>query len=203
MSVKLTNRLNKILPRVTSEAFLSSEGIGKEIACYIFDYPAEEEFQDREYLDMMMGRFASHHSQLRVLHLNLLDVALALLTKRDLMDGAFKMEAAQGSAKVLDTLKGLLSAEKIRDFIATEHHPAEHVLFLVSGVGSIWPILWAHNLLNCLHTIMGQTPLVMFYPGKFDGTTLRLFGRIASGTSEPGTSPYYRAFFLVPEGAES
>ena len=50
MSGALPNRLNQILPRVTSEAFLSSEGIGNEIACYIFDYPAEEELQVREHI---------------------------------------------------------------------------------------------------------------------------------------------------------
>ena len=30
MTVSLTDRLNQILPRVTSEAFLSSDGIGNE-----------------------------------------------------------------------------------------------------------------------------------------------------------------------------
>ena len=79
MSTTLTSRLNQILPRVTSETLLSSEGIGNEIACYIFDYPAEDELKVREHIEMMMDRFASHHSELRVLHLNLLDVVLAYL----------------------------------------------------------------------------------------------------------------------------
>ena len=42
MSDSLTERLNQILARVTSPAFLSGQGIGNEIACYIFDYPASE-----------------------------------------------------------------------------------------------------------------------------------------------------------------
>ena len=69
MSEPLSNRLNQILPHITSEAFLSSEGIGNEIACYIFDYPAEDELTVREHIELMMSRFASHHSELRVLHL--------------------------------------------------------------------------------------------------------------------------------------
>jgi len=64
-------------------------------------------------------------------------------------------------------------------------------------------MLRAHSLLNCLHPVMDQTPLVMFYPGSFDGTTLRLSGRIAPRASTPGTKPYYRAFTLVPGGTHA
>ena len=93
--------------------------------------------------------------------------------------------------------------EKIRDFIAAEHTPADYDLVLLSGVGSVWPMLRAHSLLNCLHTVMENTPLVMFYPGTFDGTTLRLFGQIGTTTSQPANKPYYRAFILVPRGTEA
>ncbi len=199
MSTNLTDRLNQILPIVTSEAFLSSEGIGNEIACYIFDYPAQDELRIREHIEMMMVRFASHHSALRVMHLNLLDVVLAYLDQRGLLDKALEMQATKGDVAVLKALKGPLAAEKLRDFIATEHKPADQDLLLLSGVGSVWPMLRAHSLLSCLHTVMDTTPLVMFYPGTFDGTTLRLFGRIATGQSKAGTKPYYRAFILVPQ----
>ena len=64
-------------------------------------------------------------------------------------------------------------------------------------------MLRAHSLLNCLHTVMGTTPLVMFYPGRYDGTTLRLFGRNDTATSNAGTKPYYRAFTLVPSGKDA
>ena len=51
---------------------------------------------------------------------------------------------------------------------------------------------------------MGSTPLVMFYPGKFDELTLRLFGKLSLSASFEGESKgkrsehYYRAFKLVP-----
>jgi len=203
MSTTLTGRLDQILPRITSEAFLTSEGIGNEIACYIFDYPAQEELTVRKHIELMMHRFASHHSELRVLHLNLLEVILAYLEQRGLLNKALQMQATKGDTAVLQALKGPLAAEKLRDFIAAEHALAEYDLFLLSGVGSVWPMLRAHSLLNCLHTVMGKTPLVLFYPGSFDGTTLRLFEQIAATTSNPGTRPYYRAFILVPEGTDA
>lgn len=203
MSTSLTSRLNQILPRVTSEAFLSGEGIGSEIACYIFDYSATEELTVREHLKMMTERLASHHAQLRVLHLNLLEVTLAYLKQRGLLDKALEMQATKSDAAILRALKGPLAAEKLRDFIASEYQPSQHDLILISGVGSVWPVLRAHSLLNCLHTIMGKTPLVMFYPGTFDGAALKLFGQINTATTPPGTDPYYRAFSLIPSGKES
>ena len=199
----LSDRLNQILPRITSEEFLSSEGIGNEIACYIFDYPAEHELEVREHITMMMDRLASHHSDLRVLHLNLLDVAVDYLKQRGLFAKVLKMQTTKGDAAVLQALQGPMAAEKLRDFIATEHTPSASGLVLLSGVGSVWPMLRAHSLLNCLHTVMGTTPLVMFYPGSYDGTTLRLFERHDTATSNAGTKPYYRAFTLVPKGKDA
>ncbi len=203
MSDVLGDRLNQILPRVTSAAFLSSEGIGNEIACYIFDYPARDELRVREQIQVLLGRLASHHRGLNVLHLNLLDVVLAYLDQRGLMAKAVLMQATKGDSAVLQAMKGPLAAEKLCDFIAAEHKPAEYDLVLVSGVGSVWPMLRAHNLLNCLHTIMGTAPLVMFYPGSFDGTTLRLFGRIDGSKSGSRDKPYYRASILVPGGTDA
>jgi hypothetical protein len=68
--------------------------------------------------------------------------------------------------------------------------PDQHDLVLVSGVGSVYPMLRAHTLLNNLHTVMGKTPLVLFYPGKYDRQSLKLFNRLSSDN-------YYRAFKLV------
>ena len=48
MSDRLRERLNAILPRVTSDEFLSGSGLGNELAFYVFDYPAEAELQVRE-----------------------------------------------------------------------------------------------------------------------------------------------------------
>ena len=203
MSTDLTSRLNQILPRITTASFLSSEGISKAIACYIFDYPAAEELKIRDHIQMMMDRLQSHHTEIRTLHLNLLDVVLSYLSQRGLLDKALTMQAAKGDAAVLRALRGPLAAEKIRDFIASTYSPAEADLFLISGMGSVWPVLRAHSLLNCLHSIIDSTPLVMFYPGSFDGTTLRLFGRIETRASKPGANPYYRAIQLIPGGTQT
>ena len=203
MSEAISERLNQILPRITSADFLSGEGIGNEIACYIFDYDAADELKVRDHITWMIGWMTTHHGGLDVLHLDLFDVVMDYLKQRGLFEKALKMREAKGDSALLSTLKGPLAAEKIRDFIAVQHQPQHKDLLLLSGVGSVWPMLRAHSLLNCLHTAMGQTPLVMFYPGRFDGTTLTLFGQIAARVPKPGGKPYYRAFTLVPRETPS
>ena len=197
MSAALDDRLNQILPRITSASFLSGEGIGNEIACYIFDYPAEGELRVREHIRIVVDRLASHHSEIKTLHLNLLDVVLDYLKQRELLDRAIAFQKTKGDSFVLQALKGPLEANKFCDFIAECYTLSEYDLFLLSGVGSVWPMLRAHNLLNALHTILGTTPLVLFYPGSFNGTELRLFDRITTNTTTPGRTAYYRAFTLV------
>lgn len=198
MKAKLTDRLNKILPLITDPSFLAGDGLANEIACYIFDYPPEAELEVRDHVEMMLKHMGRHHSHLAVLHLDLLDVSTAYLESRRLLEKSIEMQDKKGNSALAKALRGPMSSERIRDFIAEKHSPSECDLLLLSGVGSVWPMLRAHSLLNCLHTVMGDSPLIMFYPGTFDGTTLRLFGQIANATSQPGNKPYYRAFTLVP-----
>jgi hypothetical protein len=202
MSATLSGRLNQILPLITGDDFLSSAGIGNEIACYVFEYPATDELLVRQHVRTMMERLASHHGELSVLHLDLLDAVTAYLDQRGLLDKAIELQETKGDAGLLRALQGSLAAERIRDYIEAQYRPAERDLILLAGVGSVWPMLRAHSLLNCLHTVIGATPLVMFYPGRFDGTTLRLFGQIETATPTPGRTPYYRAFKLVSGGNE-
>ncbi len=198
MTASLIRRLNEVLPKITSPAFLSSQGIGNEIACYIFDYPAQKELDVRDHLTILKKHLAAQHKDLKVLQLNLLDVVLAYLASRGLLDKTLKLEESKGGAAALKALSGPVSAEKLCEYIAREHQPAQHDLILLSGVGSVWPLLRAHNLLNALHAVIEHTPLVLYYPGTFDGTALRLFGDIPTA-SKPGARNYYRAFRLIPE----
>jgi len=120
----------------------------------------------------------------------LFDFVLDYLKSRNLLDKALDMQRTKGNEALKKALDGPLHENKIAPVFAEAAQPDQHDLILVSGVGSVWPLLRSHTLLNNLHSVMGNIPLVMFYPGRYDGQFLRLFGRLKS-------SPYYRAFRLV------
>jgi Domain of unknown function (DUF1788) len=191
MSDTLNERLNKILPRVTSDGFLSGSGIGNEIAFYIFDYPPEDELRVRDYLRTLLDHIPKQKHGLRVKHLDLFGFVMAYLKNRNLLDKAIQMQREKGDEALKKALAGPLHETKISSIFADATQPGQHDLVIVSGVGSVWPLLRLHTLLNNLQPVMGKTPLVIFYPGRYDGQSLRLFGKIKSNN-------YYRAFRLVP-----
>ena len=57
MSDALSERLNQVLLRITSDEFLAGKGLGNEIAFFIFDYPAEDELRIREHIGFCWSTF--------------------------------------------------------------------------------------------------------------------------------------------------
>jgi len=60
-------RLNRILPRLTSSELLGNKGLGNEIGFYIFDYPPERELEMRSFLrDVIEPRIDKHQPSIRL-----------------------------------------------------------------------------------------------------------------------------------------
>ena len=190
MSDQLTERLNKILPKIISKEFLSGSGIGNEIAFHIFDYPPEEELRVRDHIRFLLEHIPQKKPELKVKHINLFEFVLDYLDSRHLLDKALKMQLEKGDEALIKALEAPLHESKLANHFDEVVEPTKYDLVIISGVGSVWPLLRAHTLLNNLHSKMGQTPLLMFYPGRFDGQSLRLFGKLKN-------TNYYRAFHLV------
>lgn len=191
MNEPLHTRLNQILPRIITDEFLGGSGIGNEIAFYIFDYQPEDELVVRAFVQSLLEHLPKQKHGIRVKHINLFDFVVDHLNDRKLLDRAIEMQRTKGDASLKNALKGPLHESKLGPLFAQAAEPANHDLVIITGVGTVWPLLRSHSLLNNLHAVMGQTPLVMFYPGRYDGQSLRLFGKLKNNN-------YYRAFKLVP-----
>jgi hypothetical protein len=190
MNAKLTTRLNQVLPKITSKDFLGGKGLGNEISFHIFDYPPENELQVREHIQFLKDKMRKQHTDIKVLHINLFQFIIRHLKEKNILEKSFSLEQKKGTSELLKALKAPLKAEKLVTLIRDTMHPQDYDLMVMDGVGSAWPLVRAHSLLNNLQPVMGDTPLVLYYPGNYDGQVLRLFGKIDS-------SNYYRAFRLV------
>ena len=186
-----TERLNGILPKLTSDDFLESRGLGNEIAFYIFDYPPEKELEMRKHISHVSEQIPVLRPGMKVKHVNLFDLVLGYMEKRSLLDKSFEKQKKRGDEALFKALEAPLHESRLAEAFTESTSPEEHDLVMVSGVGSVWPLLRTHTLLNNLHPVMGKTPLVMFFPGHYDGQALRLFGKLQDDN-------YYRAFKLVP-----
>lgn len=190
MNEALETRLNQIMPRLVSQDFLSGKGLGNEIGFYIFDYPPEEELRVREFVESLLTQIPLKRPGTRVSHVNLFDFVLEYLRERKLLEKAFELQRTKGDEALNKALMGPLHESKLGPIFAEKAQPQAHDMVLLTGIGSSFPMLRSHTLLNNLQAVMGKKPLVMFYPGKYDQQTLRLFGKVKSAN-------YYRAFRLI------
>lgn len=191
MRQSLTERLNQILPTITHSDFLNGKGLGNEIAFHIFDYAPEHELQVRSHIDDLIQQLAKTSPDLKVAHINLFDLIIDYLKERKLLDAVLQMQQQKGNIAVQKELAAPLQAKNLLLLFRQAAEPKQHDLVLVSGVGSAYPLLRTHSLLNNLHSVMGKTPLVLFFPGHYDGQSLKLFGTLHDDN-------YYRAFKLIP-----
>ncbi len=193
MSQDLNERLNQILAKLTSKDLLTNQGLGNEIGFWIFDYPPEREIDVRDFLSgTVLPALPKQVPPIKAATVNLLQLVTEILQERKLLDKTFEMQAGKGDDSTLAALRSVLKEDRLAQKIATQYDVESLDLLVLTGVGAVYPMLRTHTLLSALHPIMGSTPLLMFFPGRYDGHSLRLFNTLAE-------DHYYRAFRLVPD----
>lgn len=192
MSASFDDRLNQVLPRMLSADVLENEGAGGEIGFWIFDYPPDQEMKVRGWLaDVIEPGVRKQKPDLRFATVDLFDSVIGLLEERRLLDKAFEMQRTKGNDALLASLRSVLKEDRLAARIVDQFGVEDLDLLIVKGVGAVYPMLRTHTLLSALHPHMRDTPLLMFYPGRYDGQSLRLFNALVDDN-------YYRAFSLVP-----
>jgi hypothetical protein len=186
---ELRRRLDQIMPKIESADFLKNQGLGNEIGFYVFDYPAESELEVREHISFMTDKMKKRGKTFA--NINLFEIVIEILDSRKLTERAFKVQKERGDDALFNALIGPLEQNRVAEFIAQKADLENSEFILVHGLGSAWPIIRGHGLLNALHAKVDSVPTVLFYPGEYDGLTLKPFGEIDSNN-------YYRAFKLVP-----
>lgn len=196
MIASFNERLNQILPRLTSEELLTNKGLGNEIGFHVFDYPADKEDEMRDFLYRVIEpSLTKDQRPIRFQTINLFELAIQLLEERKLLDKVIAMQRDKGNDAALPGLRSVLKEDKLAQHLTSKVDVDNLDLLLMHGVGAAFPMVRLHTLLNALHAYMKDTPLVVFYPGRYDGVSLRLFGLHAERND--ANAPYYRAFQLL------
>ncbi|MCF2151004.1 DUF1788 domain-containing protein [Desmonostoc muscorum LEGE 12446] len=189
-TLTINQRLDALLPKLQDARLLSNRGIGNEIGFYIFDYDAEYEPLVQRYVDRLKPQLTSSPIQLILLEIDLYKTILDILSERGVLKKAFELEATKGNAALAKTIAPLVRPDQVIAYIQKKLRGDEQ-LVIMTGVGASWPLLRSHSILNNLHPVLDKIPLVMFFPGSYDGHELRLFDTFKDDN-------YYRAFPLIP-----
>jgi hypothetical protein len=187
-------RLKALVAELQNPRLLKNQGNGNEIGYYIFDYDAEHEPIVQQFISELQPKLAVSQPPLNAIEINLYRVILKILEDRNLLQRAFDLEAKKGNTDLAKTIKPMVRPEKVVEKIQ-ELVQGNEDLILITGVGASWPIMRSHTILNNLHPVLDRTPVVMFFPGSYDGQELRLFDTFKDDN-------YYRAFPLIPRRSD-
>jgi len=187
-------RAEHLFKVVTSQRFLTKQGLGNEVPFFICPYPAEEGLSMVEDRLDLVTRIT--HAGIAVLDLSLYDLSLSILEERGILEQILEIESDTDKGEIRELLQSVLDPKanlipKIGDAIEATPHD---VIFL-SGVGEVYPYIRSHNVLNNLQSTAKDKPTVLFFPGSYThalatGASLELFGRLHD-------DKYYRAFNIL------
>lgn len=190
--MEFNEKLDKIWDRISEDKFLKNVGVGGEVRYYVFDYEPVDELVVREKIENLKKRNHLDADGFQIVEFDLYKLIIGILEERGYIDKCIAFEESKGHEYLYNAVAKLLRLTTDDNLIVTKivnETPENSVVFL-TGVGKAYPFLRSHNVLNNLHQVLDKVPVIMFYPGCWNGKTLSLFGTIDDGN-------YYRAFPLI------
>ena len=187
---QLATSINQAFDKLKSPKFLKKEGLGGEIPFFIFPYNIQWESMIEDEINGLKNRLKKEGVQ--VLEFNLYDISIEILEESGGIEKMFRLEERQ-KKRPSYFLKALQSALNLHEvfipYIKNKITTVPHDLIFITGVAAVFPYMRSHVVLNNLHSVTDHVPTVMFYPGEYTGSTMRLFDLLKSNN-------YYRAYNL-------
>lgn len=188
----LAQKFDKAEEMIQRPSFRENKGLGNEVGYYIFDYDADRELYVRERIEYIKKKNESSNDDFKVVVFDLYEIIIDILNKKGYLEKCFEFEKTKGFDRVTKSIGNMLRITAADSLIVNhikDNTPDKAVVF-ITGIGKCYPILRSHTVLNNLHQVIDNVPVVLFYPGKYDGQELVLFGEIKDDN-------YYRAFKLI------
>ena len=195
----LTQQEEHLFKVLSSDRFLKMEGLGNEVAHFIYDYDPTWAIDVAQAIKRIKTKLATERG-IKVFEINLYDLCVDLLRERNVWDRVLAAEPTMDKHDFLKILQNMLDpqmhlAPAIKSRIEDESF---HILFL-TGIGEVFPFVRSHTVLNNLQTVVSSKPMLMFFPGRYEvsatqGSALVLFGQLKDDS-------FYRAKRILDQEA--
>lgn len=184
--VTLKERLDNLREEIQKPEFLEGKGLSNEVNIRIFCYDAADEMIVRHFVEQIT---TDQTISCNLVECNLYKTYLSLCADIDITDAIPDMEENDGKAFLLEQLHSAIGEGEFIDKIQYKPHRSGDILML-TGVGDVFPFMRVHSLLEALQPHFSDIPILVMYPGTFDGNYVRLFDKLTP-------NPYYRAFNVI------
>ncbi len=182
----INERLDKVRTLIRDSDFLESKGLSNEVNIRIFCYDAKDEMTVRHFVDQIK---ADQPLNCRLIDCNLYHTFLSICDDKRITKSIPRMEERKGKKFLLEQMHSIATTAAFVEKIQYEPHDRGDVL-LITGVGEVFPFMRIHSLLEALQPHFSDIPILVLYPGVFDGHHVKLFDKL-----QP--NDYYRAFNVI------
>lgn len=182
----LKEKLDNLKYRFAEEKFLTNKGLSNEVGIYYACYPPKEEMLVRSYIEKLA---TDKNEKFNIINYDLYEVFLEILKDKRVLDKVEQLEEKKGKDNLLKQLQKIATPIAFVEKMNYEPHNLGDII-VITGVGKVFPYMRSHNLLESIQVYFSDIPVVVFYPGKYDGVSPSLFGQFSDGH-------YYRAFNLL------
>lgn len=186
-------RLNRALEKIREPGFRTDNGKAKEVNYWVFDYEPQDELVVRQWVEYVKEQNRKGTDDFQLVVYDLYDMIVDYLAGKGYLKKCDEFEKINGFEQIT---KAITAAMRINDNSRSlivkhirENTPDNAIVFL-TGIGKCFPFLRSHKVLNNLHQEYFSVPVILFFPGTYDGQSLTLFNEIFDNN-------YYRAFQLV------
>ena len=181
----ITERLDLLKETIQRKDFLKGEGLSNEVNIRMFCYESKEEMAVRAFTE----RLSSENLSCNVHIVDLYETFLSICEDKRILDRIPKLEERRGTDFLEKQFEKSCDAKTFAKKIVSEFNENNDLL-LITGVGKAFPFIRVHALLNALQEDLNDKPIVVLYPGTFDGYYVKLFNKLKS-------NEYYRAFNMI------
>jgi len=172
---------------ISTKGFLNKESLGGEIPFFISTYEPKHELRSQDSIKHLINKLETT-AGVSVLEIDLYDLVCEILEEKGGMERMFRVEKARSKAKFLRALQSTLNIhEVLMPRIKAKIEASKADVYFLKGIGQVFPHIRSHNILNNLQNVAKEAPTVVFFPGEYDGHSLKLFGLMKDDN-------YYRAF---------
>ena len=182
----ILERLDKLKTRIQEEDFLKGNGLSNEVNIHIFCYDPADEMAVRYFTEQLVS---DQSLGCHVIEKNLYKVLLEICDEKRITKAAASMEEKKGKDYLKTQILKFANNKAFVEKIKPETQEMGDVL-LLTGVGEVFPFARVHALLDAIQPEVPEIPILVMYPGSFNGRELKLFNRLKP-------NGYYRAFNAI------
>ena len=184
----LAKRLDELKKHIQTEEYLTGKGLSNEVNISIFCYDPKDEMEVRDFTEKLVNDVTL---KCHVIENNLYKIFLQICNEKKVTEKIIIRQKTVGQEAILSPITDKFAEpKKFVEFIQYDNHQPGKDVVLITGVGEVFPFTRVHSLLDALQPALPDVPILVLYPGNYNGLELKLFNLLK-------TNPYYRAFNII------